>query len=59
MEKQFTELQDTLFKIRIMKCGIRLCGHLSVLTEDISNDWMVNSLVSSKIEDLIFIYLEK
>jgi hypothetical protein len=42
MEKQFTELKDTLLKIRIIKCGIRLCGHLSVLTEDISNDWIVS-----------------
>lgn len=41
MEKQFIELKDTLLKIRIIKCGIRLCGHLSVLTEDLSNDWIV------------------
>jgi hypothetical protein len=59
MEKQFTEFKDALFKLRIMKCGIRLCGHLSVLTEDISNDWMVNSLFYSKIEDLDFYLFRK
>jgi len=48
MEKQFIELKDTLLKIRVIKCGVRLCGHLSVLTEDISNDWIV-SLVFFKI----------
>jgi hypothetical protein len=41
MEKQFIELKDTLLKIRIIKCGVRLCGQLSVLTEDLSNDWIV------------------
>jgi hypothetical protein len=41
MEKQFTDLTNTLLKIRIIKCGIRLCGHLCSLTEDISNDWIV------------------
>ncbi|CAF3938847.1 unnamed protein product [Adineta steineri] len=51
MEKQFTELKDTLYKIRIIKCGIRLCGHLSVLTEDISNDWIKNDY-QSKLLDL-------
>ena len=42
LEKQFTDFKDTLLKIRIIKCGIRLCGHLSLLTEDLSNDWIVN-----------------
>jgi hypothetical protein len=45
MQKQFTELKDTLLKIRIIKCGVRLCGHLSVLTEDMSNDWIVSAVV--------------
>lgn len=40
--KQFTELDATLLKIRIIKCGIRLSGHLSVLTEEISNEWIVS-----------------
>ncbi|UJR28969.1 hypothetical protein I4U23_010187 [Adineta vaga] len=51
MTKQFTELKDTLFKIRILKCGIRLCGHLSVLTEEISNDW-IKTDYQSKLLDL-------
>ncbi|CAF3511851.1 unnamed protein product [Rotaria sp. Silwood1] len=51
MEKQFTELKDTLLKIRIIKCGVRLCGYLSVLTEDISNDW-TKSDYQSKLLDL-------
>lgn len=42
MGKQFTDLSNTLLKIRIIKCGIRLCGNLSVLTEDISNNWIVS-----------------
>jgi hypothetical protein len=42
MDKQFTELKDTLLKIRIIKCGIRLCGHLSFLTDEISSDWIVS-----------------
>ena len=41
MEKQFTDLKNILLKIRIIKCGIRLCGHLSVLTENLSNNWIV------------------
>ena len=43
MSKQFTELNDTLLKIRMMKCGIRLCGHLSVLTEETSETWIVSA----------------
>ena len=42
MEKQFTNLKDTLLKIRIIKCGIRLCGYLSSLTEDISENFIVS-----------------
>lgn len=49
MEKQFTDVKDTLLKIRIIKCGIRLCGYLCVITEDISNDLIV-SLISRKNE---------
>ena len=44
MEKQFTNLKDTLLKIRIIKCGIRLCGHLSSLTEDVSENFIVSLL---------------
>ena len=43
MEKQFTQLEDTLLKIRMIKCGLRLCGHLSSLTEILSEDWIVSS----------------
>lgn len=42
MEKQFTQLEETLLKIRIIKCGLRLCGHLSSLTETLSEDWIVS-----------------
>jgi hypothetical protein len=42
MEKQFTDLTNTLLKIRIIKCGIRLSGHLCLITEDLSNNWIVN-----------------
>jgi hypothetical protein len=51
MEKQFTELKDTLLKIRIIKCGIRLCGYLCVLTEDISNDWIVSLVFRDFLEN--------
>ena len=51
MSKQFTELDQTLLKIRIMKCGVRLCGQLSVLTEEISDQWMISDY-QSKLLDL-------
>lgn len=44
IENQFTELENTLLKIRIIKCGVRLCGHLSLLTEDLSEDFIVSSI---------------
>ena len=44
IEKQFTELENTLLKIRIIKCGVRLCGHLSLLTEGLSEDFIVSSI---------------
>ncbi|CAF1554201.1 unnamed protein product, partial [Adineta ricciae] len=49
--KQVAHLKDTLINIRIMKCGIRLCGHLSVLTEDLSNSWIKTDF-QSKLLDL-------
>jgi hypothetical protein len=47
MSTQFTDLSETLLKIRLIKCGIRLCGHLCVLTEELSNDWIVRCTRSS------------
>lgn len=56
MEKQFTKLEDTLLKIRIIKCGVRLCGHLCLLTEDISEDFIVSLHLDNwdKIEECVF-----
>jgi len=41
LDKQFVDIKETLLKIRLIKCGIRLCGHLSLLNEDLSNNWIV------------------
>jgi hypothetical protein len=57
MDRQFTELKDTLLKIRAIKCGVRLCGHLSVLTEEMGNDWVVSRILSFAL--LKYVYSEK
>ncbi|CAF0900246.1 unnamed protein product, partial [Didymodactylos carnosus] len=51
MDKQFLDRKDTVLKIRLLKCGIRLCGQLTMLNEDFNNEWVKKDF-QSKLLDL-------